>query len=62
MSVRVWKGSFMVDTLETQKFGPYVSFESLEIYIYIYIYRPSSGQREDMGGLPLTTGDANLTV
>ena len=33
MSVRLWKGSFMVDTLGHLNFGPNVVFETLELYI-----------------------------
>ena len=37
----VWKRRPVVDTLGHEHIGPTVVFQTLEIYIYIYIYRPS---------------------
>ena len=38
MYVRVRKGGFMVETLRHSNVNPNVLFETLEPYIYIYIY------------------------
>ena len=44
MSVRVWKGGFMVETFRHSIFGPNVVFE-----IWNYIYCPSRRQQETTG-------------
>ena len=38
LTVGVWKGGFMVDTLWDYNFGPNVVFETFELYIFIYTY------------------------
>ena len=48
MSVRVWEGGFMVDTLGHLNFGPNVVFETVEPYI--------SSVPSSMGGHGRTPG------